>query len=115
MKNNVYYGKKIHPDYYYQQKYHGFIKYYGEIVKVNKYFGCFFTLNSIDSAHLPENLKNNLRVCCLIEPDLKRITSALVASSGLTKGINKSDELATKLVDFLEFINISQVKYLQVL
>ncbi len=58
MKNNVYYGKKIHPDYYYQPKYHGFIKYYGETIRVDKYFGCFFTCSSTDF-FLPENLKVN--------------------------------------------------------
>ena len=43
-----------------------------------------------------------MRVCCLIEPDVKRIASALIASSGLVKGTNKSEELAAKLVDFLD-------------
>lgn len=55
LKNSIYYEKYNHPEYYYSRKYHGFIKYQGDLIRIQNNLGCFFTSNSID--YLPHNLK----------------------------------------------------------
>jgi len=55
LKNNIYYEKYNHPEYYYSRKYHGYIKYQGDLIRIQNNLGCFFTSNSID--YLPHNLK----------------------------------------------------------
>lgn len=60
MNTNIYYGKQTRPDSYYQTKYHGFIKYQGETVRISQSFGCFFTFNSVDS--LPETFKVEFKI-----------------------------------------------------
>ena len=46
-------------------------------------------------------LKNNLRVCCIVEPNFKQIIAALLTSNGLVQGFTNADEVAVKLIEFL--------------
>lgn len=42
-----------------------------------------------------------MRVCRIIEPDLKQITVSLLTSFGLSQGLTNVDVLAKKLIEFL--------------
>ena len=42
-----------------------------------------------------------MRTCCIVEPDFKYVITGLIASSGLAKSLAKSEDLATKLIEFL--------------
>jgi hypothetical protein len=92
------------PDKFYQRKYLGLIRFQNGIVKVNANYGCFATANSFEK--LPDNIRNELRVCQILEPDLKRITSALLASHGLGQGLSNVENLSTMLCDFLNQISL---------
>jgi len=73
-------------------------------VRVSKNYGVFLTAHSLDK--LPENLKSNLRVCCIVEPDFKRVIVALLTANGLIQGFTNAEEIAYKLVEFLDQLPI---------
>lgn len=58
-------------------------------------------------------MKNNIRVNCIIEPDIVRITSCLLAINGLNQASTNTDILARKLIYFLQRLEIifSQNKF----
>ena len=89
---------------HYQRKYLGLIRFQNRIVKINANYGCFATASSF--LKLPENIKNELRVCQILEPDLKLIAVALLSSYGLNQGLTTVNVLARKLVDFLSQISL---------
>ena len=93
------YGANKPPDAYHQKQWLGYVRFQGQIVRVSKNYGIFLTANSVDS--LPENLKSNLRVCCIIEPDFKRVIVALLTCNGLIQGFTNAEEIAYKLIEFL--------------
>lgn len=47
-----------------------------------------------------------MRICCLIEPDYKRIIKGLFMCNGLIQGFTNPDEVALKLNEFLDQLPI---------
>lgn len=86
-------------DSYYKQTWMCYVRFQGQIVRISRNYGVFLTAHSVSS--LPENLKTNLRVCCLVEPDFKRIIVALLTCHGLIQGFTNADEIAYRLMEFL--------------
>lgn len=46
--------------------------------------------------------QNNLRVCQIIQPDLKHIIVGLLSCYGLNQGLTSIEIIANKLIDFLD-------------
>lgn len=88
------------PDLLYKKKWLGYVRFQGEIVRISQNYGYFFTAQTIEP--LPENLKSSLRTCAIIQPDFRRVVVALLTCNGLIQGFTNSENIAYKLVEFLE-------------